>query len=129
MQLVLSYVYALVALIALDLLWLGVIAKRLYVEQLGNIMSDPIRIWPAVLFYVLFAFGLLVFVVAPALSQNSFMHAVLYGALFGFMAYMTYELVNASVIRDWPLLLIPVDIVWGTILGAVVSAISFLAGM
>lgn len=109
---------------AIDLLWLGVIAKGIYGKYLGHLMRDT-PIWSsAIVFYLLFIVGMIIFVINPAMEKNSVMYAVQYGALFGFMTYMTYELTNYAVIKDWPWQIIGIDILWGVILSASVSALT-----
>lgn len=111
-----------------DILWLGVIARGTYTKYLGEMMRTPIN-WPvAITFYLLFILGLLLFAVLPALSKNMVWYATFYGALFGFFTYMTYELTNWAILKTWPWQIVPIDILWGTVLGAVVATISFYLG-
>ncbi len=93
-----------------------------YRSMLGTFLADSVN-WPAaILFYVFFVIALIIFVLEPALKARSLQKSLVLGALFGFAAYMTYDLTNLATTRDWPLLITVVDIVWGTILTAVVSA-------
>lgn len=113
---------------AIDLLWLGLIARDFYRSQLGSLMADQI-VWPvAILFYLLFIAGLIVFAVAPALEGGDWTRALLLGAAFGFFAYATYDLTNLATLRDWPATLTVVDIAWGAVLGGTVATASFLIG-
>lgn len=105
----------------IDMLWLGVIAKTFYRERLGHLMGD-INWVAAILFYLIFLVGLTVFAMYPAAVKQSLTTAVMLGALFGFFTYATYDLTNLATLRDWPLAVTIVDMVWGTVLGAVVSA-------
>jgi uncharacterized membrane protein len=83
--------------------------------------------WAAALvFYVLFIIGLMIFVLLPALDKQSLSHALIYGALFGFFTYATYDLTNLATIRDWPITITIIDLIWGTTLSASVSSISYL---
>ncbi len=110
----------------IDLIWLGVVAKGLYQKNLNYILSPQVN-WPAaILFYLLFIAGILIFAVVPALSKNSWQHAMLYGALFGFFTYMTYELTNLALLKDWPLNIVIVDIIWGVVLCTAVATLSFI---
>jgi uncharacterized membrane protein len=112
----------------IDLLWLGVVARGFYRSQLGSLVADQIN-WPvAILFYLLFIAGLLLFAVVPALDAGSWTRALLFGAAFGFFAYATYDLTNLATLRGWPPLLTVVDIAWGTVLGATVATASFIIG-
>lgn len=115
---------------AIDMVWLGFVARTLYKSQLGHLLSDSV-VWPvAIAFYLAFLVGLLIFAIVPALEARSFMHALLYGALFGFFTYMTYDLTNWSTLRDWPALISVIDIAWGTFLSAAVASTTYyLASM
>lgn len=124
-QYILIYLASVVAFFAIDMTWLVVIARSFYKTQLGSLMTDNI-IWPvAIGFYLLFLVGLLIFAVIPAVNAKDFMYALIYGALFGFFTYMTYDLTNWSTLRDWPGMLSLVDIAWGTILSAAVASITY----
>ena len=116
------------AFLAIDLLWLGVIAKNFYKNQIGFMMKSTPN-WPAALiFYALFLVGIMIFCVMPAVEKDSLNHALLYGAMFGFFTYMTYELTNYAVIKDWPLAIVPVDILWGVVLATAVSLVGYFIG-
>jgi uncharacterized membrane protein len=121
------YGIALVIFFALDLLWLGVIAKGLYAKHLGFLMRENV-LWPAaILFYVLFLVGLLVFVLVPTLEAGgSVTRALALGAFYGFITYQTYELTNYALVKGWPLRIVVIDIAWGVVLSATVSALTVL---
>ncbi len=122
------YFATLVAFFAIDMLWLGVVARTLYSKHLGFLMA-PQPNWPAaILFYLLFIVGILVFVVVPGLKDDSLKTTLLRAALFGLITYATYDLTNLATVKDWPVLITIVDMAWGTILSVAVSAISFMAG-
>ncbi|HRH24371.1 MAG TPA: DUF2177 family protein [Candidatus Paceibacterota bacterium] len=111
---------------AIDMLWIGLIASGFYKSNLGHLMSSTVN-WPvAIVFYLLFLIGLLIFAIAPALAQKSLMHAILFGALFGFFTYATYDLTNWATLKDWPPIVALVDMVWGTVLSASVAGLSYL---
>jgi uncharacterized membrane protein len=113
---------------AVDLLWLGVLARDFYKDQLGYILAPEVY-WPAaILFYLLFIGGILYFAVAPALARGSVWRAVLNGLLFGFFTYMTYELTNLATLPGWPLKVVVMDSLWGMTLCASVAALSYLIG-
>lgn len=127
MKTIAIYLIALVVFLLIDLLWLGFIARNLYRQQLGHLMA-PQTNWPAALiFYVLFIGGLLYFAVWPGLHADSARLALINGALYGLVTYATYELTNKAVIDRWPNLIVPVDILWGAFLCAVVSWSAFQA--
>lgn len=113
---------------AIDLVWLGVVARGLYKKRLAHVLNPQVN-WPAALiFYLIFIIGILVFAVLPALEKGRAGHALLMGGLFGFFTYATYDLTNLATLKDWPILIVVVDIAWGVVLCGVVAALSFLAG-
>lgn len=116
-----TYLAMTVTFLAVDLLWLGVVAKNFYQGQIGMLMKATPNWTAALIFYALFIVGIMVFAVMPHYQQDSFTDTLLYGALFGFFTYMTYELTNYAVLKDWPLPIVFVDIVWGVVLASVVS--------
>lgn len=122
------YFTTLFAFLAIDLVWLGLVAGTLYRQYLGSLMTPNPNWFVAILFYLLYVAGVLVLVVLPGLKQNSLKTTLLRGAFFGLVAYATYDLTNLATLQGWPVLITLVDLVWGTILSLVVSYISFLAG-
>ena len=116
---------ALPIFIALDLTWLGVVAKNFYRAQLGFIMTSDIKWTAAIVFYLVFISGLVFFVIAPAVEKGEWTQALLIGALFGFIAYATYDLTNLATLKDWPLLVTIVDMAWGATIGAAVSTATY----
>ncbi|QSX08856.1 DUF2177 family protein [Alkalibacter rhizosphaerae] len=125
MQIVKIYLVSVVVFFAIDLVWLGVIAKNLYQKYLGYLMRNPVNWAAAIIFYLIFVAGMVFFVIHPALEKGSFSYAILVGALFGFITYATYDLTNLATVRDWPLFITVVDLIWGTTLGALTSGIAF----
>lgn len=119
------YAIALPVFFAIDMTWLGLIAKDFYREQIGYLMRSDVNWAAAIVFYLLFIVGLVTFVIAPAVEKGSWMHALLYGALFGLVCYATYDLTNLATTKDWPLLVTIVDLVWGAVLAASVSTVTF----
>ncbi len=111
---------------AIDMVWLGLVAKNFYAKQIGYLMKTNINWTSAVLFYLLFIVGLVLFVVMPALEKHSWQHAILFGALFGLISYATYDLTNLATVKDWPLLVTVVDLIWGMVLAGSVSTLSYL---
>ena len=123
------YLIALPVFFAIDMLWLGLVAKDFYRGQIGFLMKSDINWTAAIIFYLLFIVGLVIFVITPAIDKGSWKHALLFGALFGFITYATYDLTNLATLKDWPLLVTMVDLVWGAVLAASVStATYFIAG-
>ena len=110
---------------AIDLIWLGVVAKGFYQKNLKYILSPNVNWTAAIIFYLIYIAGILIFAVLPAVTKDSLRHAALWGALFGFFTYATYDLTNLALIRGWPLNIVVVDILWGLVLCTVVAMISF----
>jgi uncharacterized membrane protein len=127
LKLLSSYAIATVFFFAIDMLWLGVIAKKLYREKLGFILSDEVNWTAALVFYFIYIAGILFFAVYPALRDFSWQTALLNGAVLGFLCYATYDLTNMATIAKWPLHIVLIDIVWGTVLTGSVSILTYLA--
>jgi uncharacterized membrane protein len=122
------YFATLVAFFAIDMVWLGLVARTFYRKHLGFLMAPSPNWLAAIIFYLLFIAGILVFVVLPGLEENSLKTTLLRAALFGLITYATYDLTNLATLKDWPVLLTVVDMIWGTVLSVLVSTISFMAG-
>lgn len=119
------YLIALPAFFALDFIWLAIVARKFYLSQLGALMKTNIN-WPiAILFYLVFIVGLIIFVISPAIEKKSIIYALIMGGLFGFFTYATYDLTNLATLKNWPLSLSIIDMIWGSILAASVSVITF----
>ena len=123
------YLIALPVFFVIDMFWLGVVAKGFYRDQIGALMKPEINWIAAIVFYLIFILGLVIFVIGPAVEKGSWTHALIYGALFGFVCYATYDLTNLAVAKDWPLLVTIVDLIWGAVLAASVSTISYFIAM
>ncbi len=123
------YAIALPVFFTVDMVWLGLVAKNFYTKQIGFLMKSNIN-WPAaIIFYLLFIAGLVLFVISPALEKHSWVHAALFGALFGLITYATYDLTNLATLKDWPLLITIVDLIWGSVLAASVSTVAYLVAV
>jgi uncharacterized membrane protein len=120
------YFIALPVFFIIDMIWLGLIAKNFYSNQIGYLMKTEINWLAAIIFYLLFIGGLIVFVISPAVSQSSLKQAIQLGALFGLITYATYDLTNLATVKNWPVMVTIVDLIWGTILAASVSSISYI---
>ena len=112
------YLIAFPVFLVIDMLWLGIVAKSFYRDQIGALMKHDINWIAAIIFYLIFILGLVVFVIGPAVEKGSWTHAFIFGALFGFVCYATYDLTNLAIAKDWPLLVTIVDMVWGAVLAA-----------
>ena len=122
------YLSFLIALVAIDLVWLLGIAKNLYRDQMGDLMASEPKLAAGLAFYLFYALGVCIFVILPALSKQSLIYALQYGALFGFFCYMTYDLTNLAVIRNFPTQLAFVDIAWGSFVTAVCAGLAYWIG-
>lgn len=127
MTYVAGYFAALFVFVVLDMAWLAAMASRLYRPTLGNILIADVNLPPAIMFYLFYPVGLVVFALMPALKSRSITMAAAYGALFGFLAYATYDLTNYSTLRNWTMQLTIIDLLWGTMLSATAAAVSYLA--
>lgn len=122
-----QYLISFLIFLGIDGVWLTVIAKNFYAKHLGYLMAKNPNLMAAGIFYLLNIVGILVFAVNPALQKNSLLQAVLYGALYGLCTYATYDLTNLATIKDWPLIVTLVDLVWGVVLSATVAGLTYLA--
>ncbi len=124
-KLVIGYLLTAVVFFALDMFWLGFLAKGFYQKHLGNFLSSEVNWKAAIIFYLLFIVGIFIFAILPAIERNSILRAVVLGGLFGFFTYATYDLTNLATLRDWPLRVVFVDIAWGVVLTSLVSTAGF----
>ena len=125
MDFVKTYLVAFVVFFLIDIVWLVVVARKLYQKELGYIMSSQPNWFAAMLFYLLFITGVVFFVINPALAKESWSYALLVGMFFGLITYSTYDLINLATLKDWPLKITIIDLIWGTSLGGLVSTITF----
>lgn len=113
---------------AIDLLWLGLVAKNFYQNNLAHLLSPTVNWSAALTFYLMYIAGIILFAVKPGLDVGSPIKAALWGALFGFFTYATYDLTNLATLRDWPLKVVVIDILWGTLLCTLVASASYQVG-
>jgi len=114
----------LVVFLALDGIWLGLVAPDFYRAQLGDLLAPQLDLRAAAAVYLLLVLGLVEFVITPGLRAGSLRRAVARGALFGLVAYATYDLTNLATLAGWPLAVVLVDLAWGTLLCALVTLVS-----
>lgn len=112
------------SLIALDSVWLTKVSPKLYKSQIGHLMTEKPNLAAAGLFYIIYIIGAVVFVVQPAIEQKSLMYALTRGALFGLVAYATFDLTSLAVLKDWPIKITIIDLLWGTTLTAAVCGLA-----
>ena len=121
-----TYLTTTAVFFAVDMLWLGVAARGFYRRHMGPLLADRVNWTAAVVFYLLFIAGILVFAVFPALEKGSLGRAVLYGCLFGLTTYATYDLTNLATLKGFPPVVAVVDLAWGTFLTGLVTTAGFL---
>ena len=111
-----AYVATGIAFALIDSVWLRTMSERLYRVEIGELLSDKFRIGPAIVFYLLYILGMMIFAVGPAMQNSNWKTALCYGAAFGFFTYMTYDLTNFATLKVWSLKVTILDIIWGTVL-------------
>lgn len=125
MKIIYTYLLSLPVIFAFDMLWLGVFAKDFY----NKLMSPVVEIkfyWPAVIaFYLIYIIGIFIFAVYPGVLVKDLSKTILLAALFGFFCYMTYDLTNLATVKDWPLKLVFVDIIWGVVLSSFTAFVAY----
>lgn len=119
------YIVTAIVFVAADFIWLGFIAKGFYQQSLGHLMLEKPNLVVAIIFYLLYPIGLVIFAGAPGYEADSWSHTILYSALFGLFAYATYDLSNLATLRGVPASFAVVDMAWGTIASATSAAIAF----
>ncbi len=122
-----AFAAASVVMLALDLLWLGVVAKGFYARHLATLLRPDVKWVPALLFYLLYIAAIVVFVIIPAAERKSLAYALGMGAFFGLAAYATYDLTSYALIRDFPMIVVIVDLAWGMVITATVSGAGYWA--
>jgi uncharacterized membrane protein len=127
MKLLLPYVAIVVTMMLLDVIWIGGIARPLYNRGIGHLMAEQPNWLAAVVFYLLFAVGVMAFVVLPR-APGDWRMAAAWGAAFGFMTYMTYDLTNLATLRNWPLGLSIIDTAWGCAATGAAATVGKLVG-
>lgn len=126
MEYVKMYLIAFVIFIAIDALWLGLVAPKFYKAQIGHLMTEKPNFIAALIFYLIFIVGVVYFVVNPAIEAGEISKVLIAGALFGFITYATYDLTNLATLRDWPITVTIVDLVWGTTLSTLIGLFTYL---
>lgn len=121
-----TYFTTLIIFFAVDLIWLGLIAKRLYRHYIGYLLASSPNWVAAIVFYSIYIVGLVYFAISPGLEKNNIYHSLKAGMFFGFITYATYDLTNLATIKNWPLEITIIDLIWGTFLCGIVSFVSHL---
>jgi uncharacterized membrane protein len=122
---VIAYFCFLIPMLAIDVVWLFTMSKTFYKSHIGSLLADSPRLAPAAIFYLIYALGASVLVVVRAVDSGSgYLQIFLWGALLGLFAYATYDLTNEATLKEWPVIVTVVDLIWGSMLTAVVSMIA-----
>lgn len=127
MQFIVAYVSTGAVFLALDAVWLGFMSSRVYRPLIGDLLAEQPNWPPAVLFYLLYVAGVVVFAVQPALASGRWTTALALGAFLGLLAYGTYDLTNHATLRNWPAAMTAIDLAWGTFLTAAAATVGMLA--
>jgi uncharacterized membrane protein len=122
---ILSYLATALVFLGLDCIWLSQMGARLYRPILGDLLLDRFELAPAIAFYGLYVAGIVIFAVSPAFGSGRWTTALIWGALFGFFAYATYDLTNQATLRNWSTTITVLDISWGTALSAIAASLGF----
>lgn len=120
------YIIAFLIFLVIDAIWLGLVAPKFYKSQIGHIMAEKPNFIAALIFYLIFIIGVVYFVVNPGIEAQSIQKVLISGALFGFMTYATYDLTNLATLKDWPLTVTVVDLIWGTSLSTLIGLFTYL---
>jgi len=126
MRTILLYAISTVIFFAIDMVWLGLVARSFYKQKLGFLLSANVNWTAALVFYFIYIAGILYFAVIPSLRDSSWHTALLNGCILGLLCYATYDLTNMATIDRWPLEVVIVDIVWGIILTGSVATLTYL---
>jgi uncharacterized membrane protein len=120
-----AYFCFLIPMLAIDAVWLFTMSKTFYKSNIGSLLADSPRLAPAAIFYLIYALGASILVVVRAVDEGSgYLQIFLWGALLGLFAYATYDLTNEATLKEWPVIVTVVDLIWGSMLTAVVSMIA-----
>jgi uncharacterized membrane protein len=125
-KIIITYAVSVPVFFVIDMIWLGVIARGFYRKALENFLTPNINWAAAIIFYFLFLAGILVFALLPGMEKKSLAYTVGMAALFGFIAYATYDLTNLATLRDWPVAMSIVDMIWGAFLSASTAGVTYM---
>jgi len=126
MQTIYIYLTTLPVIVVFDLCWVAGVARNYYKSQFGSLLLNAPVWWAIIIWYLLYAAGLVYFVIVPAIGSHSIMRAALGGAFFGLVAYGTYDLINIGLTAGWPVAVSLLDMAWGAFLGAAASTLTYL---
>ena len=122
-----AYAGSLVTLLVLDGIWLGLVARTFYRDQLGDLMLPQPNLGIAAIFYPFFTVAVVMLAVMPAVGGGTLGRALVYGAVLGLAAYGTYDITNLSTLKNWPIMVSVVDMAWGTLVTAATAGGGYAA--
>lgn len=125
-QVAAAYFTTAIVFLIIDYVWLTQIANRFYTDRIGHLLMDKPNMVAAGAFYIIYVVGIVIFAVIPALKNDSFAYAVAFGAMFGFFTYATYDFTNYATLKNWPVIVVVVDVAWGATLSAISAGAGFL---
>lgn len=120
------FIIAFIIFLAIDFLWLGVLSKKLYENEIGHLMKKDFNFIAAFIFYIIFIIGLTVFIIVPNIESESILKLILLAALFGLVTYSTYDLTNYATLEGFPLKIVFIDLLWGVSISTVTSLLTFV---
>ena len=126
MDYVKMYGIAFIIFLLIDAIWLGLVAPKFYKAQIGHLMAESPNLIAALVFYLIFIIGVVYFVINPAIEAQSLSKVIVGGLLFGFITYATYDLTNLATLKDWPITVTIVDLIWGTFLSGTIGTLTYL---
>ena len=121
-----NFLIAFFVFLIIDIIWLVFISRNLYANQIGFLMKEKPNLFAALIFYLIFVIGLVVFVINPSLEKKSLLSLILTGALFGLVTYSTYDLTNLATVKNWPISITIIDLIWGSFVSSSTSLITYL---
>ena len=125
MKYIYLYLLTFIVFLAIDFIWLNFIAKNLYATRIGHLLAEKPNLIPALIFYLIFVVGVIVFAIIPGYETKSILKTILLGALFGLLTYSTYDLTNLATLKNWPVSVTIIDIIWGTSLSVLTSTAGY----
>jgi len=123
------YIITFVVFFAIDFIWLNFIAKNIYATKIGHLLAENPRLFPALIFYLVFIVGVIIFAVLPGYEAQNIWKTVMLGALFGLLTYSTYDLTNLATLKNWPISVTIIDLIWGTSISTVTSVAGYYIAM
>ena len=125
MRIIYTYLLSLPVIFAFDMLWLGVFAKDYYQKMMSPLVAIEFNWFAVPIFYLLYIVGVFIFAVYPGVMEESLQKTLLLAGLFGFFCYMTYDITNLATLKNWPVQLVIIDIIWGTVLSTFTAYVAY----